>query len=73
MATKNTKEALFSPQLQSKLAKLADKEHKTLPLFIKELVLEALENRQEEIALSDLAEKRDTKKQKTVSHEKAWK
>jgi hypothetical protein len=53
-------------------AQLADQEHKSIPSIIRELTLEALERR-EDLYLSKLAEKLDTKKTKKYTHEEAWK
>lgn len=54
------------------LEDLAKREKKSLSLLAKELILEALERR-EDLALSTLAQIREEKKTKTVSHEEAWK
>ena len=62
----------FEPQLSHHINTLAEHEHKSASKLIKELVIEALERR-EDIYLSELAESRDIKNKKTVSHEDAWK
>jgi hypothetical protein len=54
------------------LASLAEHEHKSISSLTKELVLEALERR-EDMALSALAELRDKPKAKKVKHDDAWK
>ena len=54
------------------LASLADQEHTSVSNIAKELVLEALERR-EDIALSAIANIRDTKHTKKVKHSDAWK
>lgn len=58
------------------LALLAKKQQKSIAGLAKELLLEALE-RHEDIMLSALADERleeaETKSQKMISHEKAWK
>lgn len=54
------------------LSSLAKHEHKSVSNLAKELILEALERR-EDIALSMLAEIRDTAKEKKVKHIDAWK
>jgi len=51
---------------------LAKQEHTSLSNLAKELVLEALERREDK-ALSAIAETRDTKKAKRIKHEDAWK
>ncbi len=51
---------------------LAKQEKKSLSLFAKELILDALEHR-EDIAFSTLAQVREAKSTKTISHEDAWK
>lgn len=54
------------------LAKMAEQEHKSISSLAKELILEALERR-EDMVLSAIATKRDTPKAKKVEHEDAWK
>lgn len=54
------------------LATLAKKEHKSISFLMRELILEALERR-EDLALSDLAATRLTKSKEKISHEDAWK
>jgi predicted DNA-binding protein len=51
---------------------LAEQEHKTLSAFVKELIIDALDRR-EDMILSGIAESRDTQNAKRVSHEDAWK
>jgi len=51
---------------------LAKQEKKSLSLFAKELILDALEHR-EDIAFSALAQVREAKGIKTISHDDAWK
>jgi hypothetical protein len=53
------------------LTSLANHEHKSLSSLAKELVLEALERR-EDVALSSIAAIRDTSKTKRVKHNDAW-
>lgn len=53
------------------LTSLAKHENKSVSSFAKELVLEALERR-EDMALSALAEIRDIPKAKRVKHDDAW-
>jgi hypothetical protein len=54
------------------IAHLAHQEHKSISNVAKELILEALERR-EDMVLSALAEIRDIKKAKRVKHDDAWK
>lgn len=54
------------------LASLADHENKSVSSLAKELVLEALERR-EDMTLSAIAEIRDIPKVKRVKHSDAWK
>ncbi len=62
----------FDPAIVSILVTLAEQEHKSLSSLTRELLIEALEKR-EDLNLSALADIRDTRVQKTVSHEQAWK
>ena len=54
------------------LSTLADQEHTSVSNITKELVLEALERR-EDMALSAIANIRDTKHAKRIKHSDAWK
>jgi hypothetical protein len=74
MPTKNPRlNVTFEPNTASLLIALAKQEHKSVAKLAKELILEALERR-EDMSLSAIADVRDTeKKQKRVSHEDAWK
>lgn len=54
------------------LTRLADQDDTSVANIAKELMLEALERR-EDIALSDLATLRDSKKAKRIKHTDAWK
>lgn len=58
--------------LASLLEKQAKREHKSVASIAKELILEALERR-EDMVLSTIAENRDTKKAKRIKHEDVWK
>ena len=62
----------FEPELNEQLNALAVLEHKSSSKLVKELVIEALEKR-EDIYLSDVADKRDKKGAKKISHTDAWK
>lgn len=62
----------FEPELNEQLSALAALEHKSSSKLVKELVIEALEKR-EDIYLSNIADKRDKKGVKKISHTDAWK
>jgi hypothetical protein len=53
------------------LTQLAEQEHRSLTHIAKELVLEALERREDKL-LSVIAEKRDIKNAKRITHDDAW-
>lgn len=61
----------LEPNMAGILASMAQHEHKSLSSLARELILEALELR-EDVALSALAKSRDTGEQKTISHDEAW-
>lgn len=54
------------------LSQLAKKNHKSVAGMAKELILEALERR-EDMVFSAIAESRDIKSAKRVKHEDIWK
>lgn len=62
----------FDPEKTAILAELAEKNHQSVSAIAKELILEALERR-EDIALSALAEQRESHRQKKIKHKDAWK
>ncbi len=73
MAIKNSRFNVdFADDAADLLSTLAKQEHKTVSLFIQELVFEALYHR-EDMVLSAIAEFRDTKDAKVVDHEDVWK
>ena len=73
MSTKNPRINLtLEESTVNVLAKLAMQEHKSIAGVARELVLEALERR-EDRALSAIAKTRDTTKIKRIKHEDAWK
>lgn len=73
MAIKNPKiNIIFEEETVGLLSLLAKQEHKTIASLAKELVIEALDRR-EDMVLSAIAEARDTKHAKIVDHEDAWK
>lgn len=53
------------------LLSLAQQEHQSISSVAKELILEALERR-EDMALSEIAKLRDVVKAKRIKHEDAW-
>lgn len=63
----------FQPETAALLTRLARREKKSVASLTKELVLDALERR-EDISLSLLAERREKEQagKKTVSHADAW-
>jgi hypothetical protein len=54
------------------LTALSKHEHKSVASVARELILEALERREDQF-LSNLAEKRDTKRSKAIKHDDVWK
>lgn len=62
----------FDPKKAAVLADLAKKNHLSISAMAKELILEALERR-EDIVLCALAEKRDSPNLKKIKHEDVWK
>lgn len=73
MSTNNPKiNVTFEPKLNEQISLLAAHEHKSVSKLIEELVIEALETR-EDIYLSNVAENRDIQDQKTASHKDVWK
>lgn len=61
----------FDKHMQGILAQLAREENRSVADLARELIHEALERR-EDFALSKLANKRDKKGAKTVSHKDVW-
>ncbi len=73
MATKNPRiNITLEKSVAGLLITLAKSEHTSVSHLAKELILEAMERR-EDIALSTLAELRDTPKARKVKHDDAWK
>ena len=62
----------FEPPLMNLVSSLAKEEHKSVASLAKELIVEALERREDKV-LSALAEMRDKKSVKKIKHEDAWK
>lgn len=72
MPTKNPRiNITFDETVVSLLAQLASQKNRSVSSIANELVLEALERR-EDIALSKIAEIRDRPKAKRYSHSSAW-
>lgn len=72
MSTKKPRlNVTMDPREEKFLVTLAKKERKSVSFLIRELVLEALERR-EDMGLSALADVRLTEPKKSVSHEDAW-
>ena len=73
MPTKNPRiNIIMEESIVNVLSQLAEHEHKSVSSITKELVLEALERR-EDMALSAIAKVRDIKDAKKVKHIDAWK
>jgi len=73
MPTKNPRiNITFETETAGLLATLAKHEHKSVSSLAKELILEALERR-EDMALSIIAETRDVVKAKRVKDKDVWK
>ncbi len=62
----------LEPATVAILASLSAREHKSTSSLAKELILEAIERR-EDMVLSAIAESRDNKDQKTIKHTDVWK
>lgn len=73
MPTKNPRiNITLEPTTVAILASLGEKERKSTSSLAKELILEALERR-EDMVLSAIAEDRDIEGRKTIKHTDAWK
>ncbi len=73
MPTKNPRiHITMNPEETALLEALADKENKSISSLAHELILDALDRR-EDIALSAIAQARDQKDEKTLRHEDVWK
>ena len=60
----------LEPKILDTLNMVADKEHCSVSSLTKELIIEALERR-EDLSLSAIADLRDS--EPTISHDEAWK
>jgi len=73
MSTKNPRFNITFDAVEAKfLSQLALQENKSVSRLAKELILEALERR-EDVVLSAIADARDADSDEIVSHEDAWK
>ncbi len=73
MSTKNPRlNITIEPSLIELMSSIAHQESKSLSRVAKELLIEALDRR-EDLLLSHLAEERDSEDLETISHEDAWK
>lgn len=62
----------LDPKIMEVITALAKQEEKSVSSLSKELIIEALERREDGV-LSALAESRDSKKSKKIDHDDAWK
>lgn len=73
MSTKNPRVNItFERTTVKVLVSLAKQEHKSISGLAKELILDALERR-EDIVLSTIAKARDIERAKMIKHDDAWK
>lgn len=73
MASKNPRlNITFEPAVMSMVKSLAKREHQSAAGFAKELILEALERREDK-HLSNIAVERDVLNVKTHKHSDVWK
>ena len=73
MPTKNPRlNVVLNTELHETIARIAEKEGKSLSVVAKELLEDAIE-KHEDMLLSQMAMKRESHSKKTVSHDKAWK
>jgi len=73
MPTKNPRlNVVLDPELLEMVERISKKEDKSMSVVAKELIEDALE-KHEDLLLSEIAMKRESRSKKTVSHEKAWK
>ena len=72
MATVNPRVNItLEPSLLNLVSDLAKEEHKSVSSLAKELIIEALERREDKL-LSALAERRDQKTTKRIKHNDVW-
>ena len=63
---------VLDTELYELIEKIAKQEGKSMSVIAKELMEDALE-KHEDMLLSEMAMKRETKSKKTIPHDKAWK
>jgi predicted DNA-binding protein len=72
MPTKNPRlNVVLNTDIYETIEHIAQQEGKSMSVVAKELMEDALE-KHEDLLLSEMAMKRETKSKKTVSHDKAW-
>ncbi|MGK5089687.1 DUF6290 family protein [Bdellovibrionota bacterium FG-2] len=73
MPTKNPRlNVVLDAELYEMVEKIAKQEGKSMSVVAKELMEDALE-KHEDMLMSEMAMKRETKSKKTIPHDKAWK
>ena len=73
MPTKNPRlNIVLDPELLEMVEKISKAEDKSMSVVAKELIEDALE-KHEDLLLSDIAMKRESRSKKTIPHAKAWK
>lgn len=73
MPTKNPRlNVVLDAELFQMIERLSKQEDKSMSVVAKELIEEALE-KHEDLLLSEIAMKRESKSKKTIPHDKAWK
>ena len=73
MPTKNPRlNVVLDPELYEIVEGISKQEDKSMSVVAKELIEDALE-KHEDLLLSEIAMKRESKSKKTVPHAKAWK
>ena len=73
MPTKNPRlNVVLDAELYEMVEKLSKAEDKSMSVIAKELIEDALE-KHEDLLISEIVMKRETKSKKTIPHGKAWK
>ena len=73
MSTKNPRlNVVLNDELFEMVERIAKQEGKSMSVVAKELMEDALE-KHEDMLLSEMAMKRESKSKKTIAHDKAWK
>ena len=73
MPTKNPRlNVVLDKEIMDMVEKISKRQDKSMSVVAKELIEDAIE-KHEDLLLSELAMKRESKSKKTISHEKAWK